>query len=167
MKQTVYAFIKEYDTCQRCKHENVAYPGLLQPLPIPSKVWQDISMDFIEGLPKARGNNVIYVVVDRLSKPLHFIPLKYPHATLEVAQAFMDNIFKLHGMPKSIVSDMDLVFTSKFWMDLFKLHKVDLLISTAYHPQTDGQTEVINKCLKYYLRCIAFDKLKEWPNGYH
>ncbi|XP_019265440.1 PREDICTED: uncharacterized protein LOC109243003 [Nicotiana attenuata] len=93
----------------RCKHENVAYPGLLQPLPIPSMVLQDISMDFIEGLPKARGKDVIYVVVDRLSKDAHFIPLRHLYSALEVAQAFMDNIFKLHGMPKSIMADMDVL----------------------------------------------------------
>lgn len=144
--------------------ENVAYPGLLQPLPIPETVWQDLSMDFIKGLPKAAGKEVIYVVVDRLSKAAHFMPLKHPYSALDVAQLFMDGIFRLHGMPKTIVSDRDPVFVSKFWKELFKLQKVSLLTSSAYHPQTDGQTEVVNRCLECYLRCLTFDKPKDWPH---
>lgn len=83
-------------------------------LPIPNKVWQDISRDFIEGLPKAAGKEVILVVVDRLSKVAHFIALKYAYTTLDVAQVFMEQVFELHGMPKSIVSDRDVVSTSRF-----------------------------------------------------
>lgn len=143
MKQDDYSFIRECDVCQRCKGENTGKAGLLQPLPIPEKVWVDISMDFIEGLPKVAGKEVIFVVVHRLSKAAHFMTLKHPYAALDVAQLFMDNVFKLHGLPHSIVSDRDAVFTSKFWKEIFRLQKVSLLTSTAYHPQTDGQTEVI------------------------
>ncbi|XP_075103126.1 uncharacterized protein LOC142177943 [Nicotiana tabacum] len=103
MKQDVYAYIRVCDVCQKCKSDNAAYPGLLQPLPIHDKVWQDISMDFIEGLPKDASKEVIFVVVDRLSKDAHFMPLKHPYTALDVAQLFMDQVFKLHGMPKSIV----------------------------------------------------------------
>ena len=101
-------------------------------------------MDFIEGLPTSHGKQVIFVVVDRLSKYAHFMPLSHPYTALNVAQAFMDNVYKLHGQSKSIVSDRDPVFTCNFWKGLFVPLNVGLLHSTAYHPQTDGQTEIVN-----------------------
>lgn len=163
MKQDVHAYVRCCDVCQRCKSENVAYPGLLQPLPIPNKVWQNISMDFIEGHPRVAGHEVIFVVVDRLSKATHFMALKHPYIVVEVAQAFMNGVFKLHGMSKIIVSNKDLVFTSKFGKELFKLQKVTLITSSTYHPQTDGRTQVVNRCHEYYLRCMTFEKPREWP----
>lgn len=120
-------------------------------------------MYFIEGMPKAHGKEVIFVVIDRLSKAAHCMALKHPYTALEVAQILMDSVFKLHGMPNTIVSDRDVVFTIKFWKELFKLQKVSLLTSTAYHLQIDGQTEVVNRCLECYLRCMTFDRPREWP----
>lgn len=90
--------------------------------------------------------------------------LKHPYTALEVAQLFMDGVFKLHGMPRSIVFDRDPVFSSKFWQELFKLQKVSLLTSTAYHLQTDGQTEIVNRCLECDLRCMTFERPKAWPH---
>lgn len=124
MKRDVYAYVRECDTCHRCKHDNVAPLGLLQPLPIPEKLWQYISMDFIEDFLKAVGKEVIFVVVDRLGKAVYFMPLKHPYTALDAAQTFIDNVFKLHGMQKAIVSDIDMLFTSKFWKEVFKLQKV-------------------------------------------
>ncbi|XP_028053203.1 uncharacterized protein LOC114257623 [Camellia sinensis] len=118
MKKDIYAFVAQCDNCQRNKTETVASPGLLQPLPIPEGIWSDISMDFVEGLPNSHGKTVILVVVDRLSKYTHFIALYHPYTAVEVAQAFLDTIYKLHGMPKSIVSDRDPIF---FWQELFRL----------------------------------------------
>ena len=91
-------------------------------------------MDFIEGLPFSGNVDVILVVVDRLTKYAYFMSLKHPYFALTVAQAYMDQVFKLHGLPTAIVSDKDLVFTSTFWQELFKLQRVNLQLSTAYHP---------------------------------
>jgi hypothetical protein len=162
MKSDVDSFVKQCTICQHSKHSHDHPAGLLQPLPIPSEVWQDVSMDFVEGLPKSEGFTVILVVVDRLTKYAHFIPMKHPYTAVTVAQLFMDNIVKLHGMPNSIVSDRDRIFVSTFWKQLFKLYKVNLAMSTAYHPQTDGQTERVNQCLEMYLRCSVQDAPKSW-----
>lgn len=102
------------------------------------------------------------MVVDRLSKYAHFIPLHHPYSATQVAQAFMDNVYKLHGLPKIIVSDRDKVFLSHFWQAVFKILKVDLHMLTAYHPQSDGQTEVVNRCLECYLMFMCGDRPKEW-----
>jgi hypothetical protein len=101
-------------------------------------------MDFVEGLPKSGNKSVILVVLDRLTKYVHFISLTHPYTAQTIAQVFMDNVFKLCGPPASIVIDRDMVFPSKVWQDIFKSMKVSLQFSTAYHPQTDGQTEQVN-----------------------
>ena len=107
--------------CQQFKPDNSASPGLFQPLPIPERLWTDISLDFMKGLPVVKGKSVILVVVDRLNKSAHFIALSHPYTTAMVAQVFLDNVYKLHGLPNSIVSDRDKVFISKFWQELFTL----------------------------------------------
>jgi hypothetical protein len=99
MKIVVEDFIKQCSICQQAKHLNQSPAGLLQPLPIPEGIWMDISMDFIEGLPKSNGYSVIMVVVDRLTKFAHFVAVKHPYTAATIAQHFMDNIVKLHGLP--------------------------------------------------------------------
>lgn len=140
LRKQVKQWVRECDTCQRQKPDLSAYPGLLQPLPIPTQIWSEVSLDFITGLPSSNGKNVIMVVVDRLSKYSHFFALGHPYSASQVAQVFLDNIYKLHGLPKAIVNDRDKVFLNHFSTALFKLLKVNLKMSTAYHPQTDGQT---------------------------
>lgn len=119
-------------------------------------------MDFIEGLPKSSGYSVIMVVVDRLTKYAHFIPIKHPYTAHSIAHTFFSNVVKLHGLPKSIVSDRDKIFTSLFWQELFKLTGTQLHLSSAYHPQTDGQTERVNQCLEMFLRCTVHDTPSQW-----
>ncbi|PKA64689.1 putative mitochondrial protein [Apostasia shenzhenica] len=162
MGQTVKNIIRECDICQRNKYETTAPAGLLQPLPIPERIWTDVSLDFIEGLPKSHGKNAILVVVDHLSKYAHFLALTHPYTAALVAQIYLDNVYKLHGMPEKLICDRDAVFLSRFWMELLKLLKVSTNMSTAYHPQTDGQTEVVNRCLETYLRCMSGERPKDW-----
>jgi len=141
--------------CQQNKHENVATLGLLQPLPIPHAPFIDINMDFIDGLPKSEAKDVIMVVVDCFSKYAHFMSLSHPYSAPTVAKIFMDNVYKIHRFPALVVSDRDPVFLSKLWKEMFTIQGVNLLYSSAYHPQTDGQTEIVNKCVENYLRCIT------------
>lgn len=119
-------------------------------------------MDFIEALPKSEDYTVIMVVVDRLTKYAHFIPVKHPYTATIIVQLFMDIVVRLHGLPASIVTDRDIIFVSHFWKELFKLYKVQLNLSTAYHPQTDGQAERVNQCVEMYLRCAVQDSPKTW-----
>jgi hypothetical protein len=160
MRKDIKKFIRECDIFQQNKHDNLYPAGLLQPLPIPSRVWTDISMDFVEGLPISQGHSVIFVVVDRLSKYAHFISLSHLYSAAKIAQLFIFHVFKLHGMPKSIVSDRDPTFTSAFWSELFRLQGTTLKLSTSYHPQSDGQTEIVNKAVENYLRCFTQDSPK-------
>ena len=134
LKKEVRSWVRSCTICQQFKYEIFAYPGLLQPLPIPETIWSDISMDFLEGLPLSKGKSVILVVVDRLSKYAHFLALSHPYTTFSVAQVFLDNIYKLHGLPASIVPDRDKIFVSHFWQKLFKLMGTKLKLSTSYHP---------------------------------
>jgi hypothetical protein len=107
-------FVKQCLVCQQAKHERTHPAGLLQPLPIPQGAWQDISMDFNEGLPKLEGYNYVLVVVDRFSKYAHFIPLSHPFTVRKVAKVILDFVVRLHGIHVSIVSDRDIIFTSHF-----------------------------------------------------
>jgi hypothetical protein len=162
MRKEVRRFIKECDICQQNKSENIHPAGLLQPSPIPTKIWTDISLDFIKGLPNSEGYSVIMVVVDRLSKYAHFIPISHPYTASKIAQVFLANIFKLHGLPNSIVTDRNPTFTSTFWKELFKLQGTTLKFLSAYHPQTNGQTKIVNKMVERYLRYFSGDKPKGW-----
>ncbi|MDO5305520.1 MAG: RNase H-like domain-containing protein, partial [bacterium] len=167
MNADIQKYVAECGVCQRNKNENILSPGLLHPLHIPSQKWEEISMDFIEGLPMSDGKDKILVVVDRLTKYAHFIGVRKTDSAKETAEVFCKNVYKLHGFPKIIVSDRDAKFKGNFWREFCKQIGTSLNMSSAYHPQTDGQTEIINKCLETYLRCFVTDKQNKWFQWLH
>lgn len=162
MRKDTQQHVKDCSICQHTKPENFHPKGLLQPLPIPSQVWEDISMDFITSLPSAGGKTVIWVIVDRLSKYGHFCALPEGLTAPKLAEYFIQVYVRHHGFPRSIVSDRDRLFISMFWKELFRLQGTTLKPSTAYHPQTDGQTEALNRCLEMYLRAFVSDCPTRW-----
>lgn len=130
----VVQFANACSICQRAKSEHVKYPGLLQTLPVPEHAWQFVSLNFIEGLPKSATFNCILVVIDKFSKYSHFVPLAHPFTAFDVAEAYMQNIHKLHGLPQSLISNRDRIFTSTLWTTLFRLAGTQLRMSSSYHP---------------------------------
>ena len=159
--------IKDYVfSCQKCqemKSLKQQPSGLLQPLPMPAGKWRDITIDFITELPKSsKGNDAIMTVVDRATKMAHFIATKTDISAPQVAELFRDHIWKLHGVPRSIVSDRDTRFVSIFWRSLMKLVGTKLRFSTAYHPQTDGQSEKMNDVVEQILRTYTIFKPDDW-----
>ncbi|KAL4016656.1 hypothetical protein IC575_024310 [Cucumis melo] len=141
---------------------------LLQPLSVPGWKWESVSMDFITGLPKTlRGYTVIWVVVDRLTKSAHFVPGKSTYTASKWGQLYMTEIVRLHGVPVSIISDRDARFTSKFWKGLQLALGTRLDFSTAFHPQTDGQTERLNQILEDMLRACVLEFSGSWDSHLH
>lgn len=162
MKFDITAYIKECKICQRNKPEHVHSPGLLQPIDIPDQAWEVISMDFIEGLPKSKGKNVILVVVDKLTRYCHLLALSHPYSAQTVAHELLNSVVQLHGVSQAIISDRDTIFVSAFWKELFTALGTKLKLSSAYHPQTDGQTERVNQCIEMYLRCMTGHRPTDW-----
>ncbi|KAJ9533619.1 hypothetical protein QJQ45_026629, partial [Haematococcus lacustris] len=163
MEQTVREYVRTCDQCQRNKATNQVPPGLLQPLPIPNRNWQHVSMDFIGPLPPtSHGYDMVVTVVDKLSKMLHLIPTTATATAPDIAKLFFDHVFKHHGLPEAIVSDRDPKFTSDFWTSLFHLTGTRLLMSSAYHPQTDGQSERANRTVEDMLRPYLNHHKTDW-----
>jgi hypothetical protein len=158
MKIEIARYVAKCDTCRRVKAIHMKTAGPLQSLPIPTWKWEDISMDFIVGLPRTtKGYDSIWVIVDRLTKIAHFLPVKTYYPVLTYAELYIARILSLHGVPKTIVSDHGPQFVSKFWEELHKFVGTRLLHSSAYHPQTSGQTERVNQILEDMLRACVLE----------
>jgi hypothetical protein len=166
MKRDVPEYVALCDTCQRVKAEHQRPVGLLQPLKIPEWKWEEIEMDFIVGLPRTQaGYDSIWIIVDRLTKVTHFIPIKTTYSGVQLAELYMSRIMCLHGVPKKIVSDRGSQFTSKFWEKLHESMDTKLNFSSTYHPQTDGQAERTNQILEDMLRACALKYEKSWDKS--
>ncbi|KAK1602077.1 hypothetical protein QYE76_017120 [Lolium multiflorum] len=164
MKRDVERLCNRCTTCLQAKSTSNSY-GLYTPLPIPYAPWSDISMDFVLGLPRTKyGHDSIFVVVDRFSKMAHFIPCSRTDDASHIASLFFREIVRLHGVPRSIVSDRDVKFMSYLWKTLMAKFNVKLLFSSSSHPQTDGQTEVVNRSLSTLLRVLVKKNLKAWED---
>jgi len=165
MKIEIARYVAQCDTCQKVKAIHLKSTGELQPLPILAWKWDDISMDFIVGLPKTvKGFDSIWVIVDRLTKTAHFLPVKILYPASTYAKIYFDRILSLHGVPKTIVSDRGTQFVSQFWKCLHKSLGTKLLYSTAYHPQIGGQTERVNQTLEELLRSCALNFPDKWDD---
>ncbi|KAK1561506.1 hypothetical protein QYE76_007582 [Lolium multiflorum] len=164
MYRDVERLCRRCTTCLQAKSSSNPY-GLYTPLPIPYAPWSDISMDFVLGLPRTKyGHDSIFVVVDRFSKMAHFIPCSRTDDASHIASLFFREIVRLHGVPRSIVSDRDVKFMSYLWKTLMAKFNVKLLFSSSSHPQTDGQTEVVNRSLSTLLRVLVKKNLKAWED---
>ncbi|MCH88206.1 retrotransposon protein, partial [Trifolium medium] len=163
MKKDVASFVSKCLVCQKVKIEHQKPSGLLQPLEIPEWKWERISMDFVMGLPKTRlGFDAIWVIVDRLTKSAHFLAIKATYSVDKYADLYIKEIVRLHGIPTSIVSDRDPRFTSRFWEAFQRAFGTRLSFSTAYHPQTDGQSERTIQTLEDMLRACVLDEGESW-----
>jgi hypothetical protein len=163
IKIKIARYVARCDTCKRVKAIHLKATGPLQSLPIPTWKWEDISMDFIVELPRtAKGYDSIWVIIDRLTKIAHFLPVKTNHPVTVYAKLCIARILSLHGAPKTIVSDRGPQFVAKFWEALHNSLGTKLLHSSAYHPQTSGQTEGVNQILEDILRACVMEFPQKW-----
>lgn len=164
LHRDVEHFIKRCLPCHRAKIRSSPH-GLYMPLPVPVAPWEDVSLDFITGLPRTqRQKDSIMVVVDRFSKMAHFIACHMMNDAVQIANLYFREIFRLHGVPKSMVSDRDVKFLSHFWLTLWRKLGTKLKFSTSSHPQTNEQTEVTNRTLGSLLRALITTNLKQWED---
>jgi hypothetical protein len=162
MRKDVKKFVNKCRIFQHTKGKR-QNTGLYQPLPVPERPWDAVSMDFMLGHPRTqRGCDSISVVVDRFSKMEHFIPCQKTSDATHIANPFFKEVVRLHGLPKSIVSDRDTKFVGHFWRTLWKNMGMNLSFISAYHPQTDGNTEVVNRSLGDLLRSLVVEHHSQW-----
>lgn len=162
-KQDVTQFVRECADCQRNKALSGKPYGLLQPLPIPESAWESVSIDFVTGLPLSdKGHDTLIVYMDRLTKMVHLVPTTKHYSAESCAEAFCDNVFRLHGLPKEFVSDRDKVWTADFSRELYSQLGIKQCLTTAYHPESDGQVERANKIVQQVLRNYAEPSARNW-----
>jgi hypothetical protein len=163
MRREIAKYVSECDVCQRVKASHLRISGTLQPLPIPSWKWEDISMDFVVGLPNtSQRHDSIWVIVDRITKTAHFLPMHTTYNAKKYAEIYLDQIVHLHAIPKTIISDCGAQFVAHFWEQFQQTLGTKLIRSSAYHPQTDGQIERINQILEDMLRACVIQYDKHW-----
>ena len=158
-------YIRNCHTCQRARTSRHASKGVLRPLVVPDQPWQDISTDFITGLPSAEGYDAICVIVDQFTKQRQFIPCTTTIDAERFAELFIKEEFRLHGLPQTVTSDRGPQFIAAFWKSLCKRLDMQPRLSSPYHPQTDGQTERLNAGMNQYLRCYVNYRQDDWPKS--
>jgi transposase InsO family protein len=162
MQRDMERYVSRCTTCNKAKSRLNPH-GPYMPLPVPRAPWEDISMDFVLGLPRTkRGRDSVFMVVDCFSKMVHFIPCHKTDNASHVADLFFNEVVRLHGVPNTIVFDRDAKFLSHFWRTLWYKLGTKLLFSTTCHPQTDGQMEVVNRTLSTMLWAVLKDNLRLW-----
>jgi transposase InsO family protein len=162
LRSDVEIYVNGCAVCQRTKGTNRLPTGTLKTLEVPTRPWSEISMDFIEQLPKSSKYDSILVIVDRLTKWAIFIPTTITLTSLGLAKLILDRLIGQHGLPNAIVSDRGSKFTSKLWRYLMSRLGIQLRLSTAFHPQTDGQTKRVNQVLEQYLRIFTSYNQDDW-----
>jgi hypothetical protein len=162
MDTWVMDYVRSCHVCQQNKSPRHRQFGLLQPLDLPFAPWDSIGMDFITTLPSSKGYTSIWVIIDRFTKMAHFIPIKKGMKNKELFMLFLKEVWRLHGLPSSIISDRDSRFTAKEWDSLMEHLDVKLKMSTAFHPETDGQTERLNQVIEAYLRAFVNYEQDNW-----
>jgi len=159
----VKRYIERCDACQRNKNCTEQPAGKLMPNSIPNKAWTHILADFITKLPLAQGYDSILVVVDRFTKMVHFVPTTEKTMAKRLARLFRDNVWQLHGLPESIISDRGPQFTAGLMRELNEILEIKTKLSMAFHPQTDRQMERMNQELEQYLRMFIDHRQEQWP----
>jgi hypothetical protein len=163
VRSSVAKHCETCDSYQRVRQDNQKAAGLYQALPIPLTQWHSILMDLITQLPPTKdGNTCIVVFVDKLNKMIHVVPTGPKYSATILADIFLQNVFRLHGMPSNFISDRDHKSNNTFWKVFFKTCNTKVNLSTSYNPQTDGQTEVVNKSIEKFLRHIGAKNQDDW-----
>ena len=163
MNERIIDFVKSCPECQQNKISRHQPYRLSSPLELPYAPWQSIAMDFITELPTSEGCDQLWVIIDRFTKMAHFLPLKKDGKTAaDLAVIFAKEVWRHHGLPTDVVSDRDSRFTSEVWKEFLRLSGIWSHMSTAFHPQTDGQTEQLNQTIEAYLRVFVSKEQNDW-----
>ena len=166
MKRHVGDFVRRFLMCQQVKAEHQKLAGLLQPLEVAKWKWEHVTMDFVTHFPrKPQGQDAVWVIVDRLTKSAHFLAVRMTFTLKRFCRLYIQEIIRLHGVPVSIVSDRDSRFTAHFWKSFLKAMGTRLTMSTAFHPQTDGQSETTIQVLEDMLRTCILDHKGSWEEN--